>query len=147
MIPMSIGGLYLLRLGRYADSFWTVVLVSTYISYGALPFLQTLPPRMLPEAWLEPLPANSVRKLNLWILRNASIQVNTFPSGHVAASTAAALVLTSLAPWPIGLLFLTLAVGITVGTFAGRYHFAADAVAGSAVAAIVFMVTRCIRAF
>jgi hypothetical protein len=55
MIPMSIGTLYLLRLARYADSFWIVVLVSTYLSYGVLPFLQTLPPRMLAEPWLEPL--------------------------------------------------------------------------------------------
>jgi hypothetical protein len=34
--------------------------------------------------------------------------------------------------------FLILAAGITFGTFAGRYHFAADAVAGSAVAMVVF---------
>ena len=147
MIPMSIGALYMLRLARYADSFWTVVLVSTYLSYGALPFLQTLPPRMLAESWLEPLPPSSVRRFNLWILRHASIHANTFPSAHVAASTGAALVLTSLAPWPAGLVFLAIAVGIAVGTFAGRYHFAADAVAGSAVAVIVFMVTRCFKAF
>ena len=147
MIPMSIGTLYLLRLGRYADSFWTVVLVSTYLCYGVLPFLQTLPPRMLVESWLEPLPPSSVRRFNLWILRHASIHANTFPSAHVAASTGAALVVTSLAPWPAGLVFLAMALGIAVGTFAGRYHFAADAVGGSAVAVIVFMVTRCFRAF
>src|SRR6516164_7287765 len=100
MIPMSIGTLYLLRLARHSDSFWIVVLISTYISYGALPFLQTLPPRMLEEPWLAPLPRSPVRRFNLWILRNASIHANTFPSAHVAASTAAALVLTNVAPWP-----------------------------------------------
>ena len=147
MIPMSIGTLYLLRLARHADSFWIVVLVSTYLSYGMLPFLQTLPPRMLAEPWLEPLPLSPVRRFNLWILRNASIHANTFPSAHVAASTAAALVLTSLSPWPTGLVFLAIAAGITVGTFAGRYHYSADAVVGSAVAAIVFIVTSYFRAF
>jgi hypothetical protein len=147
MIPMSIGTLYLLRLARHADSFWIVVLVSTYLSYGMLPFLQTLPPRMLAEPWLEPLPLSPVRRFNLWILRNASIHANTFPSAHVAASTAAALVLTSLAPWPTGLVFLAIAAGITFGTFAGRYHYSADAVVGSGVAAIVFIVTSCFRAF
>ena len=145
MIPMSVGALYLLRLGHHADSFWIVVLISTYLSYGALPFLQTLPPRLREEAWLEPVPAGAVRRFNLWILRNASIHVNTFPSAHVAASVAAALVLTSLAPWPVGLLFLAIAAGITVGTFAGRYHFASDAITGCAVAAIVFIVTKCFR--
>ena len=147
MIPMSIGTLYVLRLARYADSFWIVVLVSTYLSYGALPFLQTLPPRMLEEPWLEPLPRTPVRRFNLWILRHASIHANTFPSAHVAASTGAALVLASLAPWPVGLAFLAIAAGIAVGTFAGRYHFAADAVVGSAVAAIVFLVTTGFRGF
>jgi hypothetical protein len=147
MIPMSIGTLYLLRLARHADSFWVVVLISTYLSYGMLPFLQTLPPRMLEEPWLEPLPLSPVRRFNLWILRNASIHANTFPSAHVAASTAAALVLTSLAPWPTGLLFLVIAAGITFGTFAGRYHYSADAVVGSAVAVIVFIVTSYFRSF
>ena len=142
MIPMSIGALYVLRLARHADSFWVVVLVSTYLSYGALPFLQTLPPRMLEEPWLKPLPLTPVRRFNLWILRHASIHANTFPSAHVAASTGAALVLMSLGPWPVGLAFVAIAAGITVGTFAGRYHYAADAVAGSAVAGIVFVVAR-----
>lgn len=147
MIPMSVGTLYVLRLARYADSFWIVVLISTYLSYGVLPFLQTLPPRMLAETWLEPLPSSPVRRFNLWILRHASIHANTFPSAHVAASTGAALVLASLAPWPVALVFLAIAAGIGVGTFAGRYHFSADAVVGSAVAAIVFLVTRHFRAF
>jgi membrane-associated phospholipid phosphatase len=145
MIPMSIGTLYLLRLARHSDSFWIVVLISTYVSYGALPFLQTLPPRMLEEPWLTPRPRSPVRRFNLWILRNASIHANTFPSAHVAASTAAALVLTTVAPWPTGLVFLAIAAGIGVGTFAGRYHYAADAVVGSAVAATVFAITTLFR--
>ena len=142
MIPMGLGALYLLRLGRYADAYWTVVLTATYLCYGALPFLQTLPPRMLDEPWLEPLPLNGVRRCNLWTLRHASIHANTFPSAHVAASTAAALVLTRLTPGPVGLAFLGVALGITLGTFCGRYHFAADAASGSALAILVFFLTR-----
>ena len=140
MVPMSIGTLYILRLARYSDAFWTVVLISTYISYGALPFLQTLPPRMLVEPWLAPLPLTPIRRFNLFLLRHASIHANTFPSAHVAASTAAALVLLSVTPWPAGLLFVAIATGITIGTFAGRYHFAADAIVGSALAVVVYLV-------
>jgi hypothetical protein len=139
MVPLSVAALYVLRLARYSDAFWTVVLISTYVSYGALPFLQTLPPRMLEEPWLKPLPSNPVRTFNLWILRHASIHANTFPSAHVAASSAAALVLASLTPWSVGLLFGAIAVGIAVGTFAGRYHFASDAIVGIAVATAVFL--------
>jgi hypothetical protein len=147
LIPLSMATLYLLRMGRYADTFWTVVLISTYSCYAALPFVQTLPPRMLSEPWLAPLPSTPVRRLNLWLLRHASIHVNTFPSAHVAASTGVALVLTSLAPRPVGLAFSMIAVGIAVGTFAGRYHFAADAIAGCAVAAGVFAIIRWLRGF
>jgi hypothetical protein len=138
MIPMCVGALYVLRLARHSDQFWTVVLISTYLSYGVLPFVQTLPPRMLNEPWLPPMPLGAVRRFNLWILRNASIHANTFPSAHVAASVSAALVLARFAPAPVAVVFLILAAGITFGTFAGRYHFAADAVAGSAVAMVVF---------
>ena len=145
MIPMSIGALYLLRLARHADHFWTVVLPSTYLSYAALPFLPSLPPRMKPEPWLKPLPSNPVRRFNLWILRHASIHANTFPSAHVAASTSAALVLATLAPWPVALLFALIAAGIAVGTFAGRYHFAADALAGSTLAALVFLLASALQ--
>jgi len=58
----------------------------------------------------------------------------------VAASTGAALVLMALAPWPIGLAFVASAAAISIGTFAGRYHFSSDAIAGSVVAIIVFLV-------
>jgi PAP2 superfamily len=147
LIPMSMATLYLLRMARYADTFWTVALVSTYLSYALLPFVQTLPPRMLVERWLEPLPPNPARRFNLWILRHASIHANTFPSAHVAASVGSALVLTSLAPLPVGLVFSTVAMAIAVGTFSGRYHFLADAVAGTAVAVIVFELTKYFRGF
>jgi membrane-associated phospholipid phosphatase len=142
MVPFAMGALYALRLGRYADAFWLVVLIPTYVSYGMLPFLQALPPRNIVEPWLEPLPMSAVRRFNLHILRNASIHANTFPSAHVAASTAAALFLASVAPWPVAAGFGVVALGIALGTFAGRYHYAADAVAGVAVALAVWAVAR-----
>jgi membrane-associated phospholipid phosphatase len=142
MIPAGLGMLYLLRLRRHADHYWVVVLVSAYVSYGVLPFLQTLPPRKLAEPWLIPLPPTRARSLNLRILGHASIQANTFPSAHVAASTGVALVLAVVASWPIGLVFVTLAAAIAAGTIAGRYHFASDVIAGGAVATIVFMIAR-----
>ena len=142
MVPFCMGALYALRLGRYADRFWIVTLIPTYVSYAMLPFLQALPPRMIVEPWLEPLPMSAVRRFNLYILKNASIHANTFPSAHVAASTGAALFVASVAPWWVGAVFVAIAAGIAVGTFAGRYHYAADAVAGSAVATVVWLAVR-----
>ena len=140
MVPLSLGTLYLLRQGDHADHFWAVVLSATYLSYAALPFIQTMPPRAFEEPWLDPLPASAVRRLNLWILNNASIHANTFPSAHVAASTACALVLSVLAPQRVAAVFIALAVGIGFGTFVGRYHYAADAIFGALVAMLVFLV-------
>ena len=140
MIPMCLGALYVLHLGRHADRFWIVVLISTYGSYAVLPFLQALPPRMLKEEWYAPLPFNPVRRFNLWILSHASIHANTFPSAHVAASVSAALIILQLAPWHVALLFAVIAIGIAVGTFAGRYHYCADSIAGAALATVVFLI-------
>ena len=142
MVPGSLAALYVLRLGEHADYFWTVVLTASYASYAALPFVQTMPPRSSAEPWLQPLHLSPIRRFNLWILSHASIQANTFPSAHVAASAACALVLATLAPLPVAVVFICLAVGIAVGTFLGRYHFAADAIAGAAVAIIAFLIVR-----
>lgn len=137
-LPAGLGALYLMHRGAEADHYWAVVLVATYFCYGAVPFVETRPPRMLsqPDSLL-PRPG-AVRRLNLFVLRHASIQVNTFPSAHVAGSTACALVMLQIAPW-IGLVFLALAVCIALGAVAGRYHYAADVILGALVAIAAFL--------
>ena len=140
MVPFAVGALYILRLGRHVDFFWTVVLIPTYLSYAMLPWIQTMPPRMVDEAWVpeaHPLP---LRRLNCWLLRNASIHANTFPSAHAASSSGAALAIAYLAPWPLAIAFGALAVGIGFGTFCGRYHYVLDAIAGSGAALVCFLV-------
>jgi PAP2 superfamily protein len=134
-LPLGLASLYFLRQGRAADHFWTVVLLATYPSYGMLPFLQTRPPRSLGEKWSAGLPHSKIRALNLEILQHASIHANTFPSGHVASSVGCALILLRLAPTWVGLVFLWVAISISLGAVAGRYHYAADA-----IAAVIFAV-------
>ncbi len=139
MVPFALAAVYLLRRGHEADHFWSVVLPATYFCYVMVPFIQTLPPRMLGEQARVTPPSTEVRKFNLWILLHASIHANTFPSAHVAASMACALVLLQL-DFFVGLLFLLVAVSIALGAVAGRYHYAIDAIAGTAVALIAFAV-------
>ena len=87
---------------------------------------------------------SKMRVLNLWILRHASIQVNTFPSAHVAATIGASLALLRLVPLA-GLVFLWVSMSIAVGAVVGRYHYAADALIGAGLAAAVFLlVTFCL---
>lgn len=138
-MPMGLGAMYLMRMGWKADQFWFVVLLATYASYAMLPFIQTQPPRMLSEERSVQPPPNQVRVLNLWILRHASIHANTFPSAHVASTTACALILLRLAPG-VGLVFLTIAILIALGAVVGRYHYAADAILGETVAIAAFLI-------
>ncbi len=138
LLPLGIGVLYVMRMERYADEYWTIVLPPTYLCYVALPFMQTLPPRMLVAKSNPGAAPGSIRRLNLWILRHGSIQVNTFPSAHVAATTAASLALLHFAP-PAGLIFLWLSLSIAVGAVVGRYHYTADALLAAALAVVTFL--------
>jgi len=86
------------------------------------------------------IPPNSLRALNRWVLRRASIQAITFPSAHVASSAAAGLVIFRLEPH-VGLIFLWAALSIAVATVVGGYHYAADVLFALLVAVFVFVGT------
>jgi hypothetical protein len=135
LIPLGMLALYVLGLRAHADEYWTVVLPPTYLCYALLPFIQMFPPRLLAGDRWRNLSSGPIREFNLWVLRHGSIQVNTFPSAHVASTMAASLVLLRLAP-PVGLVFLVMAIGIALGAVLGRYHYAADAVTAAALALI-----------
>ncbi|HJR59255.1 MAG TPA: phosphatase PAP2 family protein [Vicinamibacterales bacterium] len=119
-----------------AAHFWTVVLVTDYICFAMLPWIQTRPPRGIEacEPW-----HSGFRALNLKLLGQTSIGVNTVPSGHAAEALAAALLLAD-APAPIPAAMAVAAMAVSAGAVLGRYHYAVDALAGWAVAGLVWMV-------
>lgn len=119
-----------------AARFWAVILITDYICFGMLPWIQTRPPRAI-EA--RPPWRAGFRRLNLRLLGEASIQANTFPSGHAAEALAAALMVTGAGPVTVAFLFV-MALSISAGAVFGRYHYAADALAGWAVALVVWRV-------
>jgi hypothetical protein len=138
LIPLGLAILYATGLRRHADEYWATVLPCAYLCYVSLPFFPTLPPRMLPQdRWSKVWPSR-IRALNLWILRHASIQVNTFPSAHVASTMAASIVLLHIVPWA-GFVFLCISISIAVGAVVGRYHYAADALLAVALVVAVFL--------
>jgi membrane-associated phospholipid phosphatase len=108
------------------DRFWSIVTVAGFVCYGALPWIQTRPPRAL-EA--PPSPASGLRRLNFAILRRGSIGANTLPSGHAATAIATALAVWSSAP-VIGAALLVVALLISIATVAGRYHYLVDTALG-----------------
>lgn len=134
LIPIALA-LHLLYVpGADAERFWTVVLVTDFICFGMLPWVQTRPPRAFEpvDPW-----QSSVRRLNLRLLGAASIQVNTFPSGHAAEALAAALLVTG-APAPIVAGMWVAAAAVAAGAVLGRYHYTLDALTGWAVALVVW---------
>ncbi len=141
LVPSGLGALYVSHLGAYADRFWAAVLPPTCFSFVMVPFVQTLPPRMLEAPGKDSLRSGKVRSLNLWILQHGSIHANTFPSAHVAASVATALALFDVVP-AIACLFLWVAISIACGAVAGRYHYVADVVCGGMLAAGAFVLQR-----
>jgi membrane-associated phospholipid phosphatase len=120
------------------DHFWSVVLITDFVCFGVLPWVQTRPPRFLEpdEPWDSP---SSIRHLNLRLLGATSIQVNTFPSGHAAEALVAALLVLAA---PVGVVFLMFlaALAVSAGAVLGRYHFLVDALAGWIVAVGVFLI-------
>jgi membrane-associated phospholipid phosphatase len=140
LIPLGVATLYITGRRYDSDYYWVVVLLSTYTCFAVTPFVPALPPRVLTGYDRFEIPPNSVRALNRWVLRRASIQAITFPSAHVAASTAAALVLLRLEP-RLGLIFIWVALSIAVATVVGGYHYAADVLFALLVAVLAFVGT------
>lgn len=140
LIPLGLAALYAAGMRNRSDYYWAVVLLATYACFAVTPFVQALPPRMLSSYARFETPPTAVRSLNRWILDCASIQAITFPSAHVASSTAAALVLLRLKPI-VGLIFLWAALSIAVATVVGGYHYGADVIFAVLIAVLAFVGT------
>jgi len=138
VVPLGLAALYIAGVGSRVDDYWSVVLLSAYPCYALLPFVQLLPPRLVERnAGPEPELARSLRRFNLWLVRQVTHEANTFPSGHVAASAAIALLLLWLAPlW--GVVFAFIAIGIAAGCIVGRYHYVIDVGAALLLSGTVF---------
>ncbi len=134
LIPLGVGALYWANLRSAIDVYWATVLSGSYFCYLLVPFAQTLPPRLLPGSNLPPGSERhedqKIRSLNLFILRHASIHLNTFPSAHVASTIGASLVLLHFVP-AVGVVFLLISMSIAAGAVVGRYHYALDVILGA----------------
>jgi hypothetical protein len=126
LIPLGIAALYIANQRAAVDTYWATVLPATFFCYLVIPFASALPPRLMREQNCR---RSKVQSLNLFILRHASIQLNTFPSAHVACSVAGSLVLLWAVP-PVGVVFLFVSLCIAAGAVLGRYHYLPDVVLG-----------------
>ena len=142
VVPLALAVLYATGFSDHADSFWASVLLPSYICYGALLFLPTLPPRLLSREGADLLlktRPDRHRVLNVWLLDRMGIGANTFPSGHVAATTGAALSVFDASP-AAGAVFLWMALSIALSVVVRRYHYFSDAVLAVALALATWFV-------
>jgi membrane-associated phospholipid phosphatase len=116
-----------------ADRYWSIVLLAELACYGVLPWIRTRPPWALRETGALDARGVWMRRLNLMLVREASTQANTFPSGHAAGALAAALAVAMV--WPAaGAVFFVVALSIMAGSVIGEYHYAGDALTGALTA-------------
>lgn len=138
LVPVAVLTVYLAGLRDRIDGFWLVLLIATYLCYAITPLVPAFPPRTLAEDSTAGVRQSSTgRTLNRWILRHGSIHAISFPSAHVASAFAIALVLLYYSP-AIGGVFLVIAILISLGAVVGRYHYAADVIAGAITALLAF---------
>jgi len=141
LVPFGLVALYLTHMRSHANEYWWVILLATYPCYLFTSFVPTVPPRKM-RTESAPSRPGKVRAFNLWIIRQASIGLNTFPSAHVTATLGASLVLLRYVS-NVGLIFLLVSIGIAVGAVTGRYHYAADVI----VAAVLVIATFTLDVF
>jgi membrane-associated phospholipid phosphatase len=136
LVPLGLGVLYAAGLRQYANTYWFIVLVPTYLCYAITPFVPALPPRSIAvKQRIAPAP-NKGRVMNLWILRYGSIQAISFPSAHVASAIAISFVLLRFVPIA-GVIFLIVSFGIAIGAVVGGYHYAIDVLLGAVMALVI----------
>lgn len=142
-----IGVLYARHRRSSVDSFLTIYLVGTLTAYALFPYFPSQPPRVVFPGADNPAFSTWVRQLNLFILSKATIHVGVFPSAHVSSAFSASWAMFWLIPErkAFGWGLLVYAVSVSIATIYGRYHYAADVLAGFAVSLVAAGVCLLLR--
>jgi len=133
-----MGLLYAYKRREQADALLTVYLLGLCLAYVQFPFWPSEPPRTVFAGQDLPLVATFVRRINLALLGSQGIHTSVFPSAHVSGAFAAAFAMRGVFPDKPWLRWGTLvyAILVALATVYGRYHYAADALAGFGVSVV-----------
>ncbi|MBL8177963.1 MAG: phosphatase PAP2 family protein [Bryobacterales bacterium] len=145
--PFCMGWLYHRRHVSRMNAFLTTFLLGIFLSYVCFPFFPSEPPRTVFPGQDLPGIVTVFRRFNLGLVGNYGIHMSVFPSAHCSGAFAAAFAMRRILPeepW-IGRGLFALACGIALATIYGRYHYAADAAAGIAVAVVAYYVANRIQ--
>lgn len=122
------------------SAFWLAYLAGTLGAYALFPYFPSDPPRTVFAGADLPTLITVFRRFNLAILGEYGIHSSVFPSAHVSAAFACAWGLLIAMPdrRRYGWIVATYALVVAIATIYGRYHFAADALAGFAISFLAF---------
>ena len=135
LIPIAFAVVWTAASQADVARFWMAVLMAGYACYVTLPWLVSRPPRVVDGAPAVEAPT-SVSRANVFVLGRVSHHLNTFPSGHVAVSIAAAISAGAVS-LVAGVVLGLFAAGVALGAIAGRYHYIVDVLLGVAVGILV----------
>jgi len=142
--PFVMAMLFVYRRRERADAFLFTFLLAVLLSYLQFPFWPSEPPRTIFPGEDFPHYDTVFRRFNWWMLGAHGIHTSVFPSAHVSGAFGAAIGAMRVLPehpW-VGRLLMTMAPLIALATVYGRYHYAADALAGLAMALAAAVISR-----
>ena len=120
----------------------TLALVMVYaVCFLVYPIFPVDGPRFLLGP--APAPVGPIRRYVLALLERGSSRGTAFPSSHVAASVVAALCALQHQR-RIGVVAAVIALGLTIATVYGGFHYAVDAVAGLVLAVVVWALSNAV---
>jgi membrane-associated phospholipid phosphatase len=146
-VPLSaVAVFYVYGARARVDRFLFQLLLGIFLAYLLFPFFPSEPPRTVFPGQDLPSRETVFRTFNLWILGDWGIHTGVFPSIHVTGAFSAAFGVMRLLSEPkwVGRFLLVLAVLIATATVYGRYHYAADALAGLATAGVALVAARAV---
>jgi membrane-associated phospholipid phosphatase len=136
--PFFVAVLYFQNQLKRVNSALFLYLLGTLLAYALFPYFPSDPPRSAFAGTDLPNVMTPIRALNLWLVGNYGIHSSVFPSAHVSSAFSAAWAFFVFVPERkrYGWGMLIYAASVAVATVYGRYHYAADAVAGAAISLV-----------
>jgi len=143
LAPFSVAMLYVYHRRKRVDRLLFLFMLGVLLAYTQFPFWPSEPPRTVFPGEDFPSYETVFRRFNWWLLGGYGIHTSVFPSAHVSGAFSLAFGMMRVLPerrW-VGRFLLVMAVLIATVTVYGRYHYAADAVAGFAISLAALGIT------
>jgi membrane-associated phospholipid phosphatase len=136
--PFVVAALWIQHRRKRVNGALFLYLLGTLLAYALFPYFPSDPPRVAFGGSDMPNILTSARQLNMWLTGSFGIHSSVFPSAHVSSAFSAAWALFAFLPERkrYGWGMLVYAVCVAIATVYGRYHYAADAVAGMALSLV-----------